>query len=125
MLSGEAARYAINGVFATGVHYLALCVGMEVIGIPSAGAANILAATIGIATSFIGSKYYVFNKHHEPIHEQMAKFAALYGLIALVHGGVLALITDIGGFDYRIGFVLATGLQVVLSYSGNQRFVFK
>jgi putative flippase GtrA len=42
-----------------------------------------------------------------------------------MHGLVLGLITDIGGLDYRIGFILATGLQVALSYSGNQRFVFK
>ena len=118
-------RYAINGVASTAVHYLALCVGMDFMGIPSASAANLLAAMIGIATSFIGSKYYVFRSHHDSFHEQAARFVTLYGLIATMHGVVLALVTDIGGLDYRIGFVLATGLQVTLSYAGNQRFVFK
>lgn len=121
----ETIRYTINGVFSTVVHYLVLSVGIDVIGIPSASAANLLAAMIGIATSFIGSKYYVFRRHHEPFHEQAAKFITLYGFIAVMHGVVLALVTDIGGLDYRIGFVLATGLQVTLSYAGNQRFVFK
>jgi putative flippase GtrA len=118
-------RYVINGAFATGVHYLALSAGINVIGIASASVANFFAATIGIATSFVGSKYFVFRGSHGLFHEQAAKFVTLYGLIALMHGLVLGLITDIGGLDYRIGFILATGLQVALSYSGNQRFVFK
>lgn len=125
MVREETVRYAINGGLSTVVHYLALSVGIDIVGIPSASAANLLAAMIGIATSFVGSKYYVFRRHSEPFHGQAAKFVTLYGFIAMMHGVVLALVTDIGGLDYRIGFVLATALQVTLSYAGNQRFVFK
>lgn len=125
MIRGEAARYAINGAFSTIVHFSALSVAMEGLGAPSASLANLSAACIGITTSFIGSKYYVFRRHRDPLHEQAAKFVALYGVIALLHTGVMALVTDIGGLDYRIGFVLATALQVSLSFSGNRRLVFK
>jgi putative flippase GtrA len=125
MVREETIRYAINGVLATGVHYLVLSVCMDVIGVPSACAANLLAAMVGIATSFMGSKYYVFQRHSKPFHEQAVKFVTLYGFIAVMHGVVLALVTDIGGLDYRVGFVFATGLQVALSYGGNRRFVFK
>lgn len=125
MIRGEVVRYAINGAFSTLVHFFALSIAMEGFGMASAGLANLLAACIGITTSFIGSKYYVFRRYHEPLHEQAAKFIALYGVIALMHAGVMALVTDIGGIDYRIGFVLATVLQISLSFGGNQRFVFK
>ena len=42
-----------------------------------------------------------------------------------MHGGVLWLWSDIGGFDYRIGFILATSLQFVLSFFGNRYLVFR
>ncbi|WP_226498500.1 GtrA family protein [Ferribacterium limneticum] len=125
MIRGETARYAINGAFSTLVHFSVLSVAIEGFDMPSASLANLLAACIGITTSFIGSKYYVFRRHRDPLHEQAAKFVALYGVIALLHAGVMALVTDIGGVNYRIGLVLATALQVLLSFSGNRRLVFK
>lgn len=125
MIRSEIVRYALNGAFATLVHFIALNVAMEGLGMRLASLANLLAASVGIATSFLGSKYFVFRRHHDPLHEQAAKFVALYGAIALLHAGVMALVTDLGGIDYRIGFVLATALQVSLSFSGNRRLVFK
>lgn len=125
IIRGEAARYGINGAFSTLVHFSALSVAIEGFDMQSASLANLLAACIGIATSFVGSKYYVFRRHRDPLHEQAAKFVALYGVIALLHAGVMALVADMGGIDYRIGFVLATALQVSLSFSGNRRLVFK
>jgi putative flippase GtrA len=123
--AGEIARYVVNGLVATGVHYAVLSLGLEVLKIPSAGLANLLAAAFGITSSFIGSRYFVFKGHAEPVMRQAARFALLYAAIACLHALVLFVWTDVGRLDYRWGFLVATGLQVALSYWGNKRLVFK
>jgi putative flippase GtrA len=120
----EIARYVVNGLVATGVHYGVLSFCLEWLRLPSAGLANLAAAAFGITASFLGSRYFVFKRRDEPIGRQASRFAALYVAFACLHALVLALWTDLAGLDYRWGFLLATGLQVVLSYWGNKRLVF-
>lgn len=121
----ELARYAINGLVATAVHFCALSFNLEVLQIDSAGFANILAAMLGITVSFLGSRYFVFPGSQTCIAIQFAHFSGLYGLIAAIHGIVLFLWTDWGGWDYRLGFLVATTFQVAGSYLGNKFWVFK
>lgn len=118
-------RYAINGLVATAVHFGVLQINLKLLGIPSAGLANFIAAFFGIAVSFIGSRYYVFYGHQQPILRQASKFGLLYAVIACLHGLVLYAWTDLQGWDYRVGFLIATVLQVSLSYWGNKHLVFK
>lgn len=122
--AAEVIRYVINGVAATGVHYAALAFNLHVLGIRSAGLANLLAALVAITATFLGSRYFVFRGHTESLPRQAAKFGLLYGAIAVLHGAVLYLWTDLAGFDYRVGFLLALFLQVALSYWGNKHLVF-
>jgi len=91
----------------------------------SAGLANFVAAIFGISASFLGNRYYVFKQDQKPITNQAMMFVLIYAAIACLHGLVLYVWTDIHGFNYRIGFVIATVLQVVLSYWGNKTLVFK
>ena len=121
----QVVRYIINGLGATAVHYAVLSFNLKVLGIPSAGLANLCAATAGISASFLGSRYFVFRSRNEAIVRQAAKFGLLYAAIAVLHGLVLYLWSDIGRLDYRMGFLLATALQVMLSYWGNKKLVFK
>lgn len=121
----EVTRYIVNGVVATLVHYTVLSINLHVLAIPSAGIANGIAATFGIYASFLGSRYFVFRKREDPMMQQAVRFGILYSAIALLHGGVLYFWTDVFRYDYRIGFLIATGLQVVLSYSGNKKMVFR
>jgi putative flippase GtrA len=125
--SGHAqlARYIVNGLVATAVHYAALQFNLTVLGIPYAGLANLLAAVVGITTSFLGSRYFVFRAQTGSLWHQFAKFGLLYACIALLHGSVLWLWTDVGKLDFRIGFLLATALQVMLSFWGNKALVFR
>ncbi len=123
--AGEILRYAINGLVSTAVHYGVLTVNLDLLEFKSAGLANLVAAIFGIATSFLGGRYFVFSSTGEGILSQAAKFGGLYGAIALLHGMVLLIWTDWWGNDYRVGFLLATGLQVTCSYVGNKLLVFK
>ena len=122
---GEVIRYGINGVVATAVHFSVLTVGLRVFEMSSAGLANLIAAVVGISVSFVGSRYFVFRRKQESLVRQAVRFGVLYALIAVLHGLVLLVWTDWQHHDYRTGFLLATVLQVTLSYFGNKFLVFR
>ena len=117
-------RYIVNGIVATIVHFGTLFLLREVVGVRLAGVANFLAACLGITVSFVGGRHYVFRDTATPWTKQIPPFLALYASIAVLHGLVLFGWTDVMGFDYRIGFVLASGIQVALTYIGNKHLVF-
>ena len=118
-------RYAVNGLVATAVHFCVLQINLKILDFSSAGLANLVAAFFGIAMSFVGSRYFVFKAHEQPILHQVLNFAGLYIAIAFIHGGVMYAWSDILGWDYVIGFMLATMIQVMISYWGNKLLVFK
>ncbi|MBB3639059.1 GtrA family protein [Variovorax atrisoli] len=121
----QVVRYGINGLAATAVHYGVLTFNLKVLHFSSAGAANMVAALFGIATSFLGSRYFVFSRTGHSVVYEALKFSGLYGVIALLHGAVLFVWSDIYSGDFRIGFLLATALQITLSFWGNKYLVFK
>ncbi len=120
----ELLKYVINGLIATIVHYGVLTFNIKVIGITSVGIANLIAACFGICTSFFGNRYFVFQRNDSEIFSQALKFSYLYGGIALIHGSILLVWSDRFGYDYRVGFLIATFFQFVLSYIGNKKMVF-
>lgn len=120
----EFLRFLISGVAASIVHFGVLAFEIEVLRVPSAGLANFIAALCGVTASFLGNRYFVFRGTATPLRRVIWRFALLYAAIACLHAGVLYVWTDRLGFDYRIGFVVATGMQVMLTYLGNKRLVF-
>lgn len=124
-LASEVLRYGLNGIVATVVHYSVLRFNIEVLGFPSVGLANAVAAIFGISTSFIGSRYFVFRAAHGRAVRQGVLFLLVYGCIALLHGLFLYMWTDQYGLDYTIGFILATGAQVAGSFVANKFMVFR
>jgi putative flippase GtrA len=121
----ENLRYILNGLTATAVHYGILTLNLRVLEISSAGISNFIAALFGISTSFLGSRYFVYRDHTGTLKKQAVSFLSLYLTIALLHGSALYLWTDRFGLPYQTGFLLATVIQVSLSYFGNKIFVFK
>lgn len=119
-------RHIVNGIFATAVHFGVLSFNLLVLEMESAGLANMIAAVVGAATSFVGSRYFVFRAaaNGSPLRQALS-FAILYAVIAILHGAILYAWTDVNGLDYRLGFVLATGVQVFISYLGNMAWVFR
>ena len=124
VLDSQVVRYAINGVVATGVHYLALTLCLNVLQVPSAGVSNALAATAGIGCSFLGNRHFVFRSVTEPALVQLGRFWVLYTVLAFFQGVILYLWSDIFGLDYRAGFLLGTGVQVCCTYFGGRHWVF-
>lgn len=124
-LNNQPIRYIINGLVATVVHFLVLTFNLKVLHWQSAGIANMAAAVFGIATSFVGSRYFVFSGSIEPLFKQLYRFILLYVVIALLHGLLLYVWVDLYSNNYVVGFVIATVMQVVCSYLGNKVLVFK
>lgn len=126
MFQSQTFRYIVNGLVATGIHFSVLSFLVDVVKVPSAGVSNAVGACFGIMASFVGNRYFVFplarQQHH--VIKQGLRFAGAYGLIALVHGAVLTVWADMLKWDYRLGFCLAIGIQVVLGYWINKHFVF-
>lgn len=118
-------RYIINGLLATCVHYAVLVILLELAQIGMAGVANLIAACFGIAISFLGSRHFVFQQIVESAWQQLMRFVPLYGLIAVVHTLVMWAWTDHLGWNYTIGFLVATSFQVAGSFFGNKYLVFK
>ncbi len=120
----ELLRYVINGLAATAVHYGVFTFNVGHFKLPSAGLANLMAAFFGITASFLGNRCFVFRHTDAGILRQAAAFAGLYGAMAGVHGVTLWVWTDWMGKDYRVGFLGATLLQMVVGYLGNKFLVF-
>ncbi len=118
-------RHILNGLFATAVHFAVLSFNLLVLDIQYAGLANMIAAVFGASASFVGSRYFVFRAAKDSPVRQALSFATLYAVIALLHGLILYVWTDVNGLDYRLGFVLATCVQVFISYFGNMAWVFR
>lgn len=124
-LGGQLVRYLINGVVATVVHYSVLRFNIEVLHIPLAGIANAIAAVFGITVSFLGSRYFVFRGQQGSVVKQGSLFLLVYAAIAVLHALVMYVWADRLGYDYRIGFLLATGMQMAFSFLANKFVVFK
>ena len=80
-------------------NYLALRLGIEVLKLGSAGLANLLAAPLGIATSFLGNRYFVFQRQDGDLLQQALRFIGLYAAIALLHGSLLYVWSDLLKFN--------------------------
>jgi putative flippase GtrA len=119
----EAFRYLANGVFATAVHFAVLYAGVELLQLRSAGWSNLIASVFGIGVSFLGNRYFVFDDRSH-IAAQAKRFFLVYALIALTHGAVLWLWTDVWHLNYRVGFLIAVAIQVLLGYVASKYWVF-
>lgn len=122
---GTLIRYVVNGLAATAIHFGVLTMNLEWFHMGSAGVANTIAAAFGIAASFLGSRYFVFRRADMPILKQAIGFGLLYAITMAMHGGLLFVISDLMHIDYRIGFCLATAVQVAVTYVGNKTLVFR
>lgn len=120
----QPARFVVNGLVATAVHFGLLWFCLEVLHLRWAGLANTLAAGAGIATSFIGSRHFVFRARREPLLGQLSRFWVLYVALALVQGAWLFFWTDLAGLDFRPGFLVGIAIQTVGAYYGGRQWVF-
>ena len=125
LMNNQPIRYILNGLIATLVHFFVLTLCFKFFEWPSAGAANLVAAIFGISASFLGNRYFVFHNSNQSLSAQISKFIFLYICIALIHGALMYVWVDFYMLNYVMGFLVATFMQMALSYFGNKVLVFK
>ena len=117
-------RFVINGFQATLVHYCALEFNLHVLNWQSIGVASLFASIFGITSLFLGCRHFVFG-YEKNITLQFIQFVGVYGALCLIHAIFLLIWTDLGGYNYKIGFLIATAFQMAITYLCNQDKVFR
>lgn len=121
----EVFRYVLNGVAATGIHYLVLYYCIEIFKFNSIGLANFCASLVGISFSFLGNRYFVFGLNNQRLISQFIKFISSYSLVAFLHAAFLYVWSDVFLRNYNYGFVIAVAIQFLLGYYVSKYFIFK
>lgn len=121
-LLAQVARFAAAGIAATAAHYSVLIALVE-----GAGVRPVLATTIGylfgIAVSYALNRRFTF-KSAAPVALSFAKFAALYGIGAILNGAIMAGLTGQGAW-YLFAQIVATGLTLVWNFLGARFIAFR
>lgn len=115
----------MNGGFATAVHFFILLIVVETFSGVHIALANTIAGMGGVLSSFLGNKYFVFENDDGKIHHQAVKFIVLYIFIIMSHTLLISILTVVYGVDYRVSFVIASSLMLVLSFLSNKFMVFR
>ena len=116
-------RFAINGLVATGVHYIAMVFAIHVLHITWYSLAYAFAFLFAVVASFWGNKRFVF-KNHQPQNFQFLKFASLYTVLLFLTSLTMWVISDYGGLHYNVGFIFAVTLQFIVGYLGSRYIIF-
>lgn len=117
-------RFLLCGITATALHYALLLYFMEILNFDRAWLANGCAALIAIAFSFLGNKFFVFSSQDQSWLRQASRFILVYLISASVHSSVLFIWTDTYSLDYKIGFLIATTIQLIITFTSNKLVVF-
>jgi putative flippase GtrA len=116
--------FLINGFLATSVHFAALILFVNFAGL-SYGASNFLSFLVGSISSFLGNKFFVFKVTNKfRTSSQFINFFFLYLTLAFVHGIALYWWSDINEYNYIVGFLLITILNMVISFIFNKYIIF-
>ena len=120
----QTARYLVNGIIASLIHYFFLLFCLEVLKINSAGLSNFFSSVFGITSSFLGNRYYVFDNYKTSVLSQLKKFLPLYYILSIVQGGILYFFFFLLNYNYNIGFAICILFQVIIGFLGGKYFVF-
>lgn len=117
-------RFLIVGITATGAHYAVLKLTISYAQPTYSASANICASIVGISIAFIGNRTFTF-RSSGIVTQEIRAFIILYIVAALVHTGVIFLLADWGSVSVNIAFLVATTVQILLTFLGNKHLVFK
>ncbi|MCC2113701.1 MAG: GtrA family protein [Hyphomicrobiales bacterium] len=116
--------FIVVGIAAAMIHYATLWTLVEQLKMPLIGGANAIAAIVGILSSYIGNRLFVFPTGQRT-RETMPRFFATYGTALALHSVLMTLWADILALAYTPGFILITGLVAVINYLTSRFLVFR
>jgi putative flippase GtrA len=119
----ELLRFGLIGLAATGLHFALLTLLVERGGLPPP-TANGVAFLGALTVTYLGQSLWVFpgRSRHSP--RQMLRFALSLVLGLAANMAIMALCTQVLGFDYRTGFIIGVATVPALSFTINRSWVF-
>ncbi|MAF25741.1 hypothetical protein CL634_09245 [bacterium] len=77
--------------------------------------------------NFTSNKLWTFGNRLSGavIFHQIGKYALVMGVSTVTNGVILFVLTESGGLDYRLSWVLATGIVALWNFHMNRRWTFK
>jgi len=123
-------KFILNGLLATGVHYVTMLLLSHYV-IAIYAIAYGVASVFGMLTSFLGNKFFVFTSanqnraQYNGTFSQLRSFLILYGLIMLICSLLMGVLSDLLHINYNLSFIMALCVQTLLGFFGNKRYVFK
>jgi len=118
-------RYVLNGFVATAVHYIFFNLFIYLNLFNYYATSNFLAAFIGIFSSFIGNRYFVFRRREHNLIRQYLTFLFMYTSILLIGSFAVLILSDFYKVNHQISFFAAALIQFFLSYYGNKFIIFR
>jgi len=123
LISHSIVRFTINGLVATGVHYLVMVFAIHVLNITWYSLAYAFAFLFAVVTSFWGNKRFVF-KSRQVQDFQFVKFVVLYLGLLVMTSLTMWMVSDYGGLHYNAGFIIAVTMQFIGGYLGSRYLIF-
>jgi len=119
----QAARFAVVGSIATGVHY-AILIALVEIGHVKPLVATTFGYCFGVITSYALNRRFTFRDTAAPVASSFLKFVLLYGIGAVLNGTIMSTVMHLGA-PYILAQVAATGLVMIWNFLGARFVVFR
>ncbi|MGH6949406.1 MAG: GtrA family protein [Vitreimonas sp.] len=119
----QVGRFAVVGVIATATHY-AILIALVEIGHVGPVVATTCGYVVGIVVSYALNRRFTFSETTAPVASSFAKFVLLYGVGAVLNGGIMGGLIEFGA-PYLLAQVAATGLVLFWNFLGARYIVFR
>jgi putative flippase GtrA len=122
--AAQAARFAIVGLTATGVHFATLFLLADLVAIVSPPLASGIGSVLGIAVSYLGNRGWTFRRTES--HRQFVPgFLIVYALTMSGHTALMYLQVDALALHYAPAFVIATAISTAANFLLSKFLVFE
>ncbi|WP_299882978.1 GtrA family protein [uncultured Sulfitobacter sp.] len=122
LIPGEALRFGVVGVAATGVHLAALTAGVELAGIPP-GIMNGLAFCAAVSVTYFGQALWVFRvARRHTLQTLRFAISVLFGILANM--AIMAAAVHLFDLPYMFGFAAGLILVPAATFVLNKFWVF-
>ncbi len=127
----EGVRYIIVGVLTTAVNYIFYAGGdflFERMGIPSVFSykiAYLIAFIMAVLFAYFTNKYLVFRKSGGNKGKELFSFFSLRIASGILSFLLLMFFVDFLHFTHTPGWILSSGINLVLNYIGSKFFIFR
>lgn len=87
--------------------------------------ANVVGYVAGMASSFVGNKFFTFKAKNTKTGIELVKFVIINMISLGASTGVVALTTSVWTWNKYIAKILSTGISMTINYIGSRFFVFE